>query len=61
MQVKKDAKEWYYATAFLLGPDICRYGKLIKDLEHQFIYSSQNYPKTLVDAYNLINNWKTYQ
>ena len=56
MQVKKDAKEWYYATAFLLGPDICRYGKLIKDLEHQFIYSSQNYPKTLVDAYNLINN-----
>ena len=61
MQFKKDEKQWYYTIAFLLVSDRCRYGRLVEDLEHQFLYGSEKYPKTIIDAYNLINNWKNYQ
>ena len=58
---KKDAKEWYYAIKFPLGSNCCRCGRLIEDLEDQFLYGSEKYTKTLVVAYNLIRNRKTYQ
>ena len=60
-QVKKNAKEWYYVVAFLLRSDRRRYSRLVEDLKHQFLYGIEKYPKTLFDAYNLINKWKTYQ
>ena len=58
---KKDAKEWYCAIKFPLGSNCCRCGRLIEDLEDQFLYGSEKYTKTLVVAYNLIRNRKTYQ
>ena len=61
MQVKKDAKEWYYSISFLLGANRRQHIRLTEDLEHQFLYVSEKYPKKLVDAYTLINNRKTYQ
>ena len=51
-------KEAYLACAFLLGSDRNRYGKLLEDLENDFTQGSDRYPKTVVDAYNLLMYWK---
>jgi hypothetical protein len=51
-------KERYLACAFLMGSDRHRYGKLVEDLENDFTQGRDNYPKTLVDAYNLLVHWK---
>jgi hypothetical protein len=41
-----------------MGSDRHRYGKLIEDLENDFTQRRDNYPKTLVDTYNLLVHWK---
>lgn len=51
-------KEEYLACSFLMGADRHRYGKLLEDLENDFTQRRDNYPKTLVDAYNLLVHWK---
>jgi hypothetical protein len=51
-------RERYLACALLMGSDPHRYGKLIKDLENNFTQGRDNYPKNLVDAYNLLVHWK---
>jgi hypothetical protein len=51
-------KEKYLACAFLMGSDRHRYGKLIEDLENDYTQGRDNYPKTVVDAYNLLVHWK---
>jgi Zinc knuckle len=56
--VVADAEARSKAIAFLLGCDRARYGKLIEDLENDFLQGRNNYPKTVVAAYNLITNWK---
>jgi hypothetical protein len=46
------------AMGFLLGSDRARYGKLIKDLENDFLQGHNNYPTTIAAGYNLLTNWK---
>jgi hypothetical protein len=46
------------AMAFLLGCDRARYGRLIDDLENDFLQGRNNYPTTIAAAYNLLTNWK---
>ena len=46
------------AIAFLLGCDRARYGRLIDDLENDFLQGRNHYPMTVVAAYNLVTNWK---
>ncbi len=58
LAAEKYTKEQYLACAFLMGSDRHRYGKLIEDLENDFTQRRDNYPKTLVDAYNLLVHWK---
>jgi len=48
----------YLATAFLVGTDKNRYGLLVQDLENSFLQKQDRYPRTLVEAYQLICNWK---
>jgi hypothetical protein len=43
---------------FLLGSDRARYGKLIEDLENDFLQGHNNYPTTITAGYNLLTNWK---
>jgi hypothetical protein len=52
------AQESYLASAFLLASDRTRYGKLLEDLENDYLQGRDNYPKTLTGAYNLLVNWK---
>ena len=54
----EQAKDRYYAVAFLLGSDRNRYGKLIEDLENAMVQGEDKYPKTLNDAYTLLLHWK---
>jgi siderophore synthetase component len=58
LAAEKYTKEQYLACAFLMGLDRHGYGKLIEDLENDFTQRRNNYPKTLVDAYNLLVHWK---
>jgi hypothetical protein len=46
------------AMSFLLGCDRGRYGRLIEDLENDFLQGWNNYPTTVAAAYNLLTNWK---
>ena len=46
------------AMAFLLGCDRSRYGRLIEDLENNFLQGRNHYPTTVAAAYNLLTNWK---
>lgn len=52
------AKEAYLAAAFILGSDRNRYGKMLEDMENDFTTGIDKYPKTLVNAYNLLLHWK---
>ena len=57
-KVRDDAIVRSTAMAFLLGCDRSRYGKLIEDLENDFLQGRNTYPTTVVAAYNLLTNWK---
>ena len=46
------------AMAFLLGSDRARYGRLIEDLENDYLQGRNNYPTTIAAAYNLLTKWK---
>ena len=37
-----------------------RFGKLIEDTDNEFSKGVDNYPKSIGDAYNLLNNYKQY-
>ena len=56
---RQAARQQYLAVAFLMGADRNRYGLLIQDLENDFIQGNDKYPKTLIDAYHLLSNWKS--
>ena len=57
-KVQEDTVARSTAIAFLLGCDRSRYGKLIEDLENDCLQGRNNYPTTVVAAYNLLTNWK---
>ena len=57
-KVLEESTERSTAIAFLLGCDRSRYGKLIEDLENDFLQGRDNYPTTVVAVYNLLTNWK---
>lgn len=56
--LEKDAQQQYLSVAFILGSDRSRYGRLIENLENDFLQGQNSYPKTVTAAYNLITNWK---
>jgi hypothetical protein len=55
---KSEAQDRYLAVAFILGSDRTRYGKLIENLENDFLQGRNSYPKNLTASYNLLINWK---
>jgi len=57
-KITTDANQCAKATAFLSGSDMACYGKLIEDLENDYFQGSNNYPKMVIAAYNLLTNWK---
>lgn len=55
---KKEAQDRFLAIAFLSGSDRARYSKLVTDLENNFTRGTDQYPKDLTMAYNLLVNFK---
>ena len=53
-----ESKEAYEAVAFLCGLNGERYQGLLDELANAFLNGRDEYPKTVVDAYNLVSNWK---
>ena len=56
--LKKEAQDRYLAVAFMLGSDRSRFGRLIENLENDFLQGRNNYPASLTGAYSLLTNWK---
>ena len=50
--------QWYLALALLMGSDQSWFGWLLEKLENDFTAGNDNYPKTLIDTYNMLLEWK---
>jgi hypothetical protein len=46
------------AYGILVRADRSRYGKLIEDIENDFLKGHDDYPKTTTEAYNLLVNYR---
>lgn len=51
-------REAYMAMAFLSGLNNDKYQGLLDELTNAFLSGRDEYPKTVVDAYNLVTNWR---
>ncbi len=54
----QQAKSRYLAVAFILGSGRSRFGRLIENLENDYLQGRCNYPTTVTSAYNLLTNCK---
>jgi hypothetical protein len=55
---RQEARNMYLATAFILGCDQRQYGKLVENVENDYLQECGTYPKTVAAAFNLLVNWK---
>jgi hypothetical protein len=55
---RKKGQDEYMLVALLLSADKKRYGKLIEDLENDFLMGTNNYPQMQVETHNLLIHWK---
>ena len=54
------AHEVTVATGFLASSDRRRYGKILNDLENDWIKeNNSNYPKDIASAYKILNEYHT--
>ena len=51
-------QQQFLACAFLLGANRKTYGKLVEDIENDYTQKVDKYPKSLINAYTLLTNWK---
>jgi hypothetical protein len=42
----------------MLGSDKARFGRLLENLENDYLQGHNNYPTSITAAYNLLTNWK---
>ena len=49
------------AMQFVMNADPDKYGALIESYGRYFLSGENKYPKTLLDAYNLLMGWNKYQ
>ncbi len=48
------------AYGILVRVDRSRYGKLIEEIENDFVKGNNDYPETPTEAYNLLVNYRSY-
>ena len=54
------AREIYLACAFVINSNLRRYGRLVEDLENDYTKDNDNYPRNMVKAYQLLNEYKQW-
>jgi hypothetical protein len=57
-QASDVARNKFLVMAFLCAVDKQRYGKLLDELENDFTKGTDNYPDSVMKAYNLVINHK---
>ena len=58
--VETTAQEIYFSCAFVVNSDLKRYGRLIEELENYYTKGNDNYPRNMVKAYQLLNEYKQW-
>jgi hypothetical protein len=48
------------AYGILVRADRSRYGKLIEEIENDYLKGNNDYPETPTEAYNLLVNYRSY-
>ena len=61
IKAEEESKEGYYAMAFLRGADRERYGKLLEDLDNDYVKGKNSHLKTVSGAYSLLTNYRQYK
>ena len=54
----EECREAYLVITFLCGLNCDKYQDLLDDLSNSYLAGRDKYPQTVVDAYNLVTNWK---
>ena len=54
----EESKEAYLAISFLCRLNKDKYQDLLDNLSNSYLAGQDEYPKTVVDTYNLVTNWK---
>lgn len=52
------AREKTLSIAFLLSADRNRYGRLVEDMENNYLQNIDTFPGSLIDVYTLLLHWK---
>jgi hypothetical protein len=60
MEAKERIQDITVACGILVRADRDRYGKLIEEIENNFLKGQDNYPKTPTESYNLLVNYCNY-
>ena len=58
--IETTVQEIYLVCAFVINSDLRRYGRLIKELENDYTKGNDNYPRNMVKAYQLLNEYKQW-
>ena len=58
--IETTAREIYLSCAFVINSDLRRYGRLIEELEKDYTKGNDNYPRNMVKAYQLLNEYKQW-
>ena len=61
LSAESKAKDRMLATGFALGADQARCGSMVGSFENAFTTGRNEWPKTLIDAYQMLSNWKPEQ
>jgi hypothetical protein len=59
-EARKKIQNKTIAYGILVRADRSRYGKLIKEIENDFVKGNNYYPETPTEAYNLLVNYRSY-
>ena len=58
--IETTEREIYLSCAFVINSDLKRYGRLIEELENDYTKGNDNYPRNMVKAYQLLNEYKQW-
>ena len=58
--IETTAREIYLACEFVINSDLRRYGRLIEELENDYTKGNDNYPRNMVKACQLLNEYKQW-
>ena len=61
MKLIKEGKERMLAMQLIMNADPDKYGFLIESYDQDFLSGENKYPKTPLNAYNLLKGWNIHQ